>query len=464
MNGKSTLVGTNAVVLGSSMGGMLAARVLADFFERVTIVDRDTLPPPGEHRKGVPQGRHTHALLPSGNGVLESFFPGLTSELVEMGVPALRTVDFRWYDGGGYHCRYEDPARSGLGVSRPFLEGYVRQRLRALPNVTIIERCDALGLAMSERSTRVRGLRILRRAPGSAEEVLDADLVVDASGRASQASAWLQESGYEPPEEERIVVNIGYMTRLYRRHPDDLGGAKVVVTVPRPGESQFGGVMLAQEGDRWTVTLAGYGTYPPNTEEGFLAAARALPAPDIYQVISKNEPLTEFIPYRFPASLRRRYEQLRRFPEGFLVFGDAICSVNPVYGQGMSIAALEAVDLQHALREGLDGLWRRFFSRAAKTIDNPWQIVAGGDLRYPQAEGKRTRSMHVVNWYISRLHVAARRDPVVARAFNLVASLQAPPASVMRPGVALRVLRGNLRRSTNGVADARQERAGRAAS
>jgi 2-polyprenyl-6-methoxyphenol hydroxylase-like FAD-dependent oxidoreductase len=268
----------------------------------------------------------------------------------------------------------------------------------------------------------------------------------------SDAGRWLNEHRYEPPEEESIVVDIGYMTRMYRRRLSDLGGATVVVTVPQPGESRFGGVMIAQEGERWTVTLAGYGDYPPGDDEGFLTAARELPAPDIYGVVSQNEPLTDFVPYRFPASLRRPYEKLGRFPEGFLTFGDAICSVNPVYGQGMSIAALEAGDLQKALREGLDGLRRRFFARAAKTIDNPWQIVAGGDLRYPQVEGKRTRSMRFVNWYMSRLHVAARRDPVVARTFSLVASLVEPPPSVMRPGIALRVLRENLR--VDGVASA----------
>ncbi|HXF52456.1 MAG TPA: monooxygenase [Dehalococcoidia bacterium] len=440
-------VARHAVVIGASMGGMLAARALADFFERVTIVERDTLPEPGEHRKGVPQGRHTHALLSSGRDVLEGLFPGLTEDLVSMGAPRAYTTDLRWYDGGGYHCRFtiDDEENSALMVSRPLLEGYVRQRLRALPNVAVIERCDALGLAMSERGTSVIGLRILRRAPGSAAEVVEADLVVDASGRASRAPQWLAEQGYEPPQEERITVDVGYVTRLYRRGPDDLGGTKVVITNSAPGEGSFGGVMLAQEGERWTVTLAGYGgNYPPMEEEPFLAAARSLPAPDIYEIVSRNEPLSDFIPYRFPASVRHRYERLTRVPEGFLVFGDAICSFNPIYGQGMSVAALEAADLQRSLREGLPGLWRRFLSRAARTVDNPWQIVASGDLRRPEAEGKRTVGMGFVNWYMSRLHVAARRDPVVALAFHRVAMLQAPPASVMRPGVVFRVVRGNL--------------------
>ncbi len=445
-------LGRRAVVIGASMGGMLAARALADFFEQVLIIERDILPPMGEHRKGVPQGRHTHALLPSGRAVLERFFPGLTQELIALGAPPINRDDLRWYDGGGYHRRLPRDDEAGVAVSRPFLEGYVRQRLRALPNVAFIERCDALGLAMSDRGTRVTGLRTLSRLPGSAEEIVEGDLIVDASGRGSRTPRWLEELGYEPPEEERITINFCYMTRLYRRSPGDLSGAKVVVTVPTLEEvrrgAMFGGVMLAQEGDRWTVTLGTYGgVYPPNDEDGFLAAARGLPAPDIYQIVSKNEPLSDFMPYRFSANQRRRYEKLARFPDGFLVFADAIASFNPVYGQGMSVAALEAVELQLALRQGLQGLWWRFFHRAAKTVDIPWQIVATGDLRNPEVQGKRTRSMAFINWYMSRLHIAARHDQAVALAFNRVASLEAPPASLMRPDVALRVLRGNLRRS-----------------
>lgn len=176
-----------AVVIGASMGGLLAARALADFFERVTLIERDAFPPIGENRKGVPQGQHTHALLLRGAEILEGLFPGLIADLVDRGVPLINRPEkeFIWFDGGGYHARFtnEDGRTGTLGVSRPLLEGYVRQRLLALPNVRAIEQCDALGLVPSERDGRVRGVRILRRAEGSAEEVLEADLVVDASGR-----------------------------------------------------------------------------------------------------------------------------------------------------------------------------------------------------------------------------------------------------------------------------------------
>lgn len=397
--------------------------------------------------RACPQGRHTHALLLRGADILEGLFPGLTTDLLDRGVPLINRPerDLIWFDGGGYHARFTDEKeRLGtLGVSRPLLEGYVRQRLLALPNVTAIEQCDAVGLVPSERGGRVRGVRLLRRAEGSAEEVLEADMVVDAGGRGSRAPKWLAEMGYAPPEEERVTVNVSGITRLYRRRPEHLNGAKVVIVTPSP-QRKRGGVMVAQEGERWTLTLIGFsGDQPPREEEGFLAFARSLPAPEIYGVIKDAEPLSDFLPYPFKASQWRRYDKLDRFPKGFLVFGDALCSFNPIYGQGMSVAAMEALDLQHELRRGTEGLWRRFFRRAATSIAIPWQIVVSGDLRFPETEGKRTPTMRFINAYMVRLHRAAHRDPVVARAFNDVASLLAPPQSLMRPGIVWRVLLGH---------------------
>lgn len=438
-----------AVVIGASMGGLLAGRALADFFEQVTLVERDAFPPVGEHRKGVPQGRHTHALLLRGGLILEGLFPGLIAELAGRGAPLIRRPDKEviWFDGGGYHARFsvENQVGGSLCVSRPLLEGTMRRRVLALPNVQAIEQCDALGLAPCEAGGRVCGVRILRRARGSAEEILAADLVVDASGRASHAPKWLEALGYAPPEEERITVNLAGVTRLYRRRPEHLNDAKVVIVTLAP-EHRRGGILLAQENERWTLTLIGFaGDAPPADEEGFSAYARSLAAPEIYTVIKDAEPLSDFLPYRVKANQRRRYEHLRRFPEGFLTFGDALCSFNPVYGQGMSVAAMEALDLQQELRCGTEKLWRRFFRRAARSIDSPWQIVSGGDLRFPESKGKRTLTTRLINLYMKRLHVAARRDPMVARSFSEVTGLLAPPSSLMRPRIVWRVLWENLR-------------------
>jgi hypothetical protein len=163
-------------------------------------------------------------------------------------------------------------------------------------------------------------------------------------------------------------------------------------------------------------------------------------------VISQSTPLSEAVPFRFPQSTRRRYESIDRFPDGYLVFGDAVCSFNPIYGQGMSAAALQAAALDQTLAAGDNQLAKRFFSAAAKVIDGPWTMAVGGDLRYDAVEGARSGMVKFVNWYIGKLHIAAAGDPAVARAFHRVANLLDPPPSIMKPAIAFRILQGNLRK------------------
>lgn len=438
-------VGQHAVIIGASMGGLLAARVLADFYDQVTILERDTLPSIGEHRKGVPQAKHTHLLLARGREILEALFPNMTQELVSQGAVY---EDWRelghWFQSGGYHCQFKSGLRA-LGISRPLLEGYVRARLMELPNLRLIDTCDALGLVASPDNIRVTGVRLISRQVGSAEETIDADLVVDASGRGSRAPTWLRALGYSSPEETEVRVNVTYASRLYRRKADDLGGQVGALIAVSP-QNPRGGVLVAEENSQWIVTLFGYFEHkPPTDEQGFLGFARALEAPDIYHVIRDAESLGDIVPATMPASQRRYYERLTRFPEHFLVIADSICNFNPVYGQGMTVAALEAVALQKCLLAGTHGLARRFFKQAGEVVDIPWQIAVGNDLRIPQVEGKRTARTRFIHWYINKLHIAARQDPAVALAFHNVANLIAPPSSILRPQVALRVLWGNLR-------------------
>src|SRR5215218_4235605 len=251
--------GDHAVVLGASMGGLAAAGVLADVYGRVTVVDRDLLPAPGVQRKGVPQGRHAHGLLARGREILEELFPGLTQELLDQG--ALRgdiTWDMRWGLDGGMHRRVRS-GMEGLLASRPLLEAQVRARLLALPNVRAIEVCDVSGLVSSEDNARVTGVRVRRQGTDGAEETIAADLVVDAGGRGSRTPAWLEALGYAPPEEEQVKIGVGYASRFYRRSPEDFGGALGFFAAPAPdARHKRGGLALAQEGDRWLVTLAGY--------------------------------------------------------------------------------------------------------------------------------------------------------------------------------------------------------------
>jgi 2-polyprenyl-6-methoxyphenol hydroxylase-like FAD-dependent oxidoreductase len=314
-----------------------------------------------------------------------------------------------------------------------------------LPNVQAREDCQVEALAATDDNRSVTGVRL-------AGEALSADLVIDATGRGSRSPRWLEAMGYRRPEEERVEIALGYTTRLFRRSPQDLDGDVATVIPPTP-KGKRGGVMLAQEGDRWTVTLiAHFGNYAPTELAGFIEFAKTLPAPYIHEVISNAEPLGEAASARFPTSVRRRYENLDRFPDGYLVIGDAISSFNPIYGQGMSSAALQAVELDRILCEGSTNLARRFFARAAKVVDIPWSIAAGNDLRMPEATGPRSAMGNFINWYMAKLHKAAHHDPVPAWAFLQLTNLLVPPPSVLHPKVALRVLWGNIQPRGSGLA------------
>jgi 2-polyprenyl-6-methoxyphenol hydroxylase-like FAD-dependent oxidoreductase len=437
-------IGDHAVVLGASMAGLLAARVLADAYGQVTVIDRDQLPEESTHRRGVPHGRHAHALLARGQQALEELFPGLTAELVAQGVPTGDLLaNGRWYVSG-HRLRQAPIGLVTLSASRPLLEGYVRARVRALPNLRFLDSHDIVGLAATPDGRRVTGVRVLRGADGSAEELLGADLVVDATGRGSRTPIWLQALGYARPETEQVRVGLGYATRTYRLPPDALDGDLAVLDAPTP-EHPRGGALLLLEGDRWMVTLAGMlGDHPPTDPDGFLAFARSLRFPDIYQTIRDAEPLDDPVPFRFPASVRHRYERLGRFPDGLVVMGDAVCSFNPIYGQGMSVAALEALTLRRHLERGAEPQPRRFFGDLARVVDVPWDIAVGGDLAVPGVQGRRSLKVRLVNAYIARLHGAAEHDASLASVFVRVAGLVAPPQSLLRPNVAVRVLWGSL--------------------
>ena len=422
-----------AIVMGGSMAGLVAARVLSDHYREVILVERDQFGEAGEHRRGVPQSRHAHGLLAGGQKALEGFFPGLFQEATNAGALRIDQMrDAHFCFEGGEHVRFESGLK-GLLIGRPLLEGLVRERVRRITNVRFREGCQVDGLVAASDNSCVTGIRM------NGDEQ-PADLVVDATGRGSRSPLWLEAMGYGRPKEERIEINMTYTTRRFRRSPRHLNGASLAV-IPATPESRKGGVILAQEGDCWIVTMNAYFGVPvPPELASFIEFAKTLPAPYIYDVISQAEPVGEARLARFPASVRRRYERMSRFPEGYMVLGDAVSSFNPAYGQGMSVAALEAVELDKALRAGSTNLARRFFAQTAKIVDVPWSIAAGGDLRMSETAGQRTLMVRFLNWYIARLHVGARSDASLALAFQNVSGLLAPPQSLFKPGVTARVL------------------------
>ncbi len=455
MDANDTATGTRgrAIVIGAGIGGLLATRALADAYDEVLILERDTLPETGKGRKGIPQGPHVHALMSRGGTILEAQFPGIIDELVDCG--ALRAdlvADSRWYQHGGYHLDARSGLR-GLAMTRPLIEGIIRERVRALPNVVIQERTAVKGLLATADRSRVTGARISEGPDYTDSGDIPADLVVDASGRGSHLPAWLQTLGFDAPGERRSGVPTHYASRFFRRRPGDLDG-KVAVIVASSPEMPRGSVLIAQEGDRWLATLVGRGDVQPPTDlDAFIDFARSLPAPEVFDIVSTAEPLGDAAVYSFRSDQRRDYDQLARLPDGILPFADSICAFNPVYAQGMSIAAIEAEALAHCVAAGTEQLARRFFGAIARDLDNAWMLAAGTDRRFITAPEALPRKERILNGYLNRLHVAARVDPAVSVAFREVTNLQRPPTSLMRPAIMMRVLLATLRQRGLAVKD-----------
>ena len=435
--------GHHAIVIGGSIAGLVAARVLAAHFDRVTVYDRDALPSDAAQRRGVPQGRHGHGLLASGLRGLKALFPDLERELLAAGaVPGDVIGDMRWFQHGHFKAQFNG-GFDGILLSRPLLERSVRRQVEKLPNVTIVDNARVMGV-LSDRD-RVQGVRI-RRA-GDEESSVTADLVLDAGGRGSHVPRWLGEMGYAKPSTDEVWVGLGYTTRVFRRMPGELDGDRGIIVAPTPPRETRVGFMLAMEGDRWIVTLGGWlGNHAPTELPSFIEFARSLPRPEIYDVIRHAEPLGEVATFGFPASVRRRYEALKQFPSGLLVLGDAMCSVNPIYGHGMSVAVLQVLALHDLLESPvpLERAWQPYFASAASVIDRAWTIAVGADFAFKGVTGQRPAGVDLINRYMSYVHRAASIDRVVCRTFFDVANLLAPTTAMLRPSILARVARACL--------------------
>lgn len=449
-----TRLGQRAVVIGASMSGLLAARVLSERFAEVVLLERDDLPTGAATRKGTPHAVMPHGLLARGREVLEALFPGFTEALVAQGATLGDLQSMVAFDASRRRFDATPCGRNGVAVSRLCIEAELRRRVLALPGVRVITGVDVVAPVCHPGGDRIVGVRYVElqgeHADQAAGHTLEADLTLDCSGRGSRSMTWLRSWGFEPPVEDRVEVGIVYASAYFAREgPMALGAgldkAAVIHTatpdLPRPG------VLLAQEPDaegraRWVLGLGGYaGDHPEATLQGLRQRASQMGSPEFARLTQDGQCIGKVLRYAFPYSLRRHYEQLRRFPGGYVVMGDALTSFNPIYGQGMTVAACEALALQQALQPGLEGLSRRFFRAASRVIDTPWQLAVGADLAIDHVPGPRPLPVRLVNRWITRVFRAAATDAVVARRFLEVMHLLKPPTALFAPGVVWRVLR-----------------------
>lgn len=431
-----TAVGDHAVVVGASVAGLFAARVLSDGFKRVTVIERDPLPDEPVARCGAPQTSHPHVMLEAGRATAEDLFPGFGEALLAAGGSMIdAATEMKYYDRGDFLA--DGPNRLPMYcATRALFEHIMRQRVSALDGVRLRDGCRVTDYCLDDAGRSVTGVAF--RDGGGEGTELTADLVIDATGRTSRTPRWLENHGYSAPETDVVHIDVTYSTALVERPPGD----RRVLFVPPDSPRTKGGVALPVEGGRWEVIIQGvHGDDAPTDRTGFVEFARELPVPEFGRLVTDREWVSDIHHYPFPSNVRRHYDQLDRFPAGLVVTGDAIASFNPVYGQGMSVAALDALVLHHALADGgLNGLAPRFFGAAAEVVGIAWRLAVGRDFEFAPTTGPKPTGTDLFNRYVAELLRRAHSDGVLTDAFYRVFRLERPYTALLRPGIVRRVL------------------------
>ncbi|MGY1826294.1 NAD(P)/FAD-dependent oxidoreductase [Blastococcus sp. SYSU DS0541] len=434
-----------AVVVGGSMAGLLAARVLADHFEDVVVVDRDTLPDGTQHRRGVPQDHQFHVMLARGLRLIDGLLPGYVTELqaagaVQMRVPSdiLILTPAGWLDRGA-------PGWEVVSASRPVFETTVRRRVRQLPGVDVLDGHEVTGVRPARDGSGVTGVRVRPVSGAGSPFELPADVVVDAAGRGSRAVAWLRELGHPSPPVTEVDPKIAYATRVFRMPDGFSADWKAVMLSSKPPSIPRTGYLFPIEDGQWMVCLMGAaGQHPPTDEDGWRAFARSLRHPVIADAVADAEPVSPIRAHRGTTNRLLRFEKMARWPEGLIVLGDAACAFNPIYGQGMSVAAVAADTLGSRLRQhrrdhraddraGLAAATQRALARAMAA---PWMLSTGEDLRFPTTTGAHAgAAMRAQHRYLDRVVAAATHDPAVADVYVRLLGMLAAPTAVFSPRV-----------------------------
>ena len=436
--------GQDAVVIGASIAGLCAARVLSEHYRQVTIFERDALPETPAQRAAVPQGRHVHLLMARGAAEFDGLFPGLLDDMVAAGVPMLENrPDCIHFGAAGHVLGTDHTLRHEFTAyvpSRPHLEWQIRRRVEAIPNVEI-RRTGVAEPRYSPAEERVTGVLLDADDDDSA---VPADLVVDATGRGTRLPVWLEQWGFERPPEETVDVGIGYASQQVQI-PDGLIEEKVVVA-GACRDQPLGLGMLYYEDGTWTVTTFGIAKVePPHTFPEMCALADEILPAHVSAALRAGTPLGEVAFHKYPVSRWRRYDKLTRFPTGIIPFGDAVVSFNPTFGQGMTMSSIQAGNLRAVLDSGDPDIAGRLAKATAKTTYPVWTMTAVGDQVLHLAPGPRPWWYGPVGSLFDQFLGAAETDPVLAewflRRFSLLDSLWMVPS----PALVGRTVRHNMR-------------------
>jgi 2-polyprenyl-6-methoxyphenol hydroxylase-like FAD-dependent oxidoreductase len=441
----AALVGKQAIVIGSGIGGLAAAGAVSEYFENVIVLERDPLPARATPRAGTPQAQHTHVLLGGGERALESLFPGFTTALTQAGAATYRMgLDILAEIPGFDPFPQRDLGWDGYSMSRPLVEYTLRRTLLRRPNVALRDGCRVTQLVTTGENGDVNAVRLAGN--GGASETLAADLVVEASGRGALTLDALKATKHPVPTESAVGIDMAYATCVFAIPNDASRHWKGVYTFPAAPKGRRAALMFPIEGNRWTLSLgSAHGDAPPGDLDGFLAFAKELRTPTIYRAIKDAEPVGEVVRFAFPESIWRHFERLESFPRGLLPLGDCVCRFNPAYGQGMTVAAKEASILRDLLAarasasDPLDGLAQAFFAEIQEVLDTPWAVAAIGDFVYPETRGDRPADFEATLGFGRALVKLAARDADVHKLRMEVMNLLKPRSVYRDPALVARV-------------------------
>jgi 2-polyprenyl-6-methoxyphenol hydroxylase-like FAD-dependent oxidoreductase len=442
MNG---LLGRRAVVVGAGIGGLSMAGALSKYFERVEIFERDRLAALPASRSGTPQDRHPHGLLAGGLKALREIFPGFESDLARAGAVSVKVaqeIQYERADVGVLPKR--DFGISLLCASRPLIELVLRRRAEAVANIALRPQCRVTGIVPAKAGAAVHGIRF---DPGSGpSEILEADLVIDASGRAAPTLTFFDSIGWERPAATEIGVDLSYATAVVPIPPNAPPDWKLVLTQPDPPALALHAVLVPTEDSSWIIAIAEHGAAARvETWDDFLEASRSLTTPTLYNALRYAEPPYGIRHYRFPASVWKHFEGLPRLPRGVLPVADALCRFNPIHGQGMSAAAKQACLLRNVLGrviaqpDPIAALQAGFMAEVASVLETPWNMSTSADLAFPGTLGERPEKFEEAQQFEAALFRAVVADPIVHRAMMEVGQLLQPQSRLKEPDIMQRI-------------------------
>ncbi|PGE97660.1 glutamate synthase [Bacillus pseudomycoides] len=431
-----------AIVIGGSIAGKLAAKALSDYFQEVIILEAGEEWNEKRPRKRVPQSHHPHVLLKGGEVAIEKLFPAIMNQLKEDGgIENNFTGDLKWHHFG----LWKQPFIGELNAvqqSRPMLEWHIQKRMSEVTNITTKYETMVEQLIIDQQHNKVSGVKVRCMKTGNKEN-LHAELVVDASGFGSKNIEWLETQGIEV-KEEKVWIQLFYATRVFQLKKNECPDWCNLLISPSFPENPYGAFIQTIEDNRYFVTFSGYANENvPKTDEEFLAFAHKLPAPDVIHFLEQAEPITDIKIHKIPYQVRRRFDLVKNMPEGFLVIGDAHCRFDPVFGQGISVAAMEAEELQMCLKKGKvleKDFTRDFYKRISKIIATPWEMVTTEAFRHPKIKGENPFIQPFQQWYTKKIYQLSASNTDVYIRLVRVMNLMRSPLHLLHPKVWLAIL------------------------